>query len=147
MITKECKGEKVCLFCASEYHLEMILLPYIKEHIDTNKFIVFTENDLTGSLNFVLSRTNLNEETKRKIKKINWENNNKEQFNKLEEYINNDDSIKVIINGNSNYIKKINNELEDKKVDCIDCFHIEDTEVNINKISDNYKYVLNTKKI
>ena len=34
MITKELETNKMCLFCASEYHLEMILLPYIKERIN-----------------------------------------------------------------------------------------------------------------
>ena len=40
MITEEQCTEKTCLFCASDYHLEMILLPYIKERIDKNKIII-----------------------------------------------------------------------------------------------------------
>ena len=34
MITKEDKIQKSCCFYASDYHLEMIILPYINKKID-----------------------------------------------------------------------------------------------------------------
>ena len=46
MITEEQKTEKVCALCVSDYHLEMILLPYIIERKEEFKSIVFTENNL-----------------------------------------------------------------------------------------------------
>ena len=40
---KTTNDEKVCSFFASDYHFEMITLPYIKESIEKNKkVIVFT---------------------------------------------------------------------------------------------------------
>ena len=38
MITKEHKVKKYCLFYASDFHLEMILLPYIKKNIYKDKY-------------------------------------------------------------------------------------------------------------
>ena len=43
MITKESKAVKKCCLYASDFHLEMILLPYIKERINKSNFIIFTQ--------------------------------------------------------------------------------------------------------
>ena len=48
MITKEHKVKKYCLFYASDFHLEMILLPYIKKNIYKDKFLSVTPG-LTGN--------------------------------------------------------------------------------------------------
>ena len=58
--------EKTCAFYASDYHFEIISLPYIEEQLEKNKqIIVLTENDLEESVKTVISKTNL-KETKRK---------------------------------------------------------------------------------
>ena len=59
MITKEHENKKYCLFYASDFHLEMILLPYIKNNIDDTHFTIFTEKNLDESLRILLSKTNL----------------------------------------------------------------------------------------
>ena len=41
MVTEEYNKEKTCLFCANDYHLEMILLPFIKERLDKFKIIIY----------------------------------------------------------------------------------------------------------
>ena len=55
MITKEHETEKTCLFCVSDYHLEMILLPYI---IKKEKVIIFTEQELETTINTLLEKIN-----------------------------------------------------------------------------------------
>ena len=62
MITKELDGLEKCCIYANDFHLEMILLPYIKENFEENKFIIFTENDLEGTIKTLLERTNLPDE-------------------------------------------------------------------------------------
>ena len=54
MLTEKVVTNKMCLFCASDFHLEMILLPYIKEKIDEYKFVIFTKNDLEDTVNTLL---------------------------------------------------------------------------------------------
>ena len=145
MITKEYKKQRMCLFCASDYHLELILLPYIKERIEKEDFVVLTENNLTNSLNILLEKTNLSEELKDKIRKIDW---------KSKEYLKNTKNsssiVNVIINGNVEFINKKNKivqELKNDNLKVINCFHISDQNVNIEKISQDYEYILNTNKL
>ena len=150
MITKEYNTEKTCLFCASEFHLEMILLPYIKTRIDNSKFVIFTDTNLDESLKLLLARVNLEEKTKEAITKINWNINDSEKFRILNEYIKNNETINVIINGNQSYIKNIHSQLDNNKIhniQIIDCFHVSDPHVDIEEISNNYKNILNTQKI
>ena len=53
MITEETVIEKSCLFCASDYHLEMILLPYICKKVKKEKIIIITQDDLDSSIKSV----------------------------------------------------------------------------------------------
>ena len=48
MVTKECNSEKKCCLYASDYHLEMILLPYIENKIDESNFVIITQKNLSG---------------------------------------------------------------------------------------------------
>ena len=57
MLTEELDSKKICLFCASDYHLEMILLPYIKDKINDSKFVIFTQNNLEETVKKVLRMT------------------------------------------------------------------------------------------
>ena len=89
MITEEQCTEKTCLFCASDYHLEMILLPYIKQRVDKNKIVIFTENNLEESINVVLNKVNLSEIDKEKIRSLNWKNTEETEFEELNEFLRN----------------------------------------------------------
>ena len=89
MITEEQCTEKTCLFCASDYHLEMILLPYIKNKIDKNKIIIITENSLEESINVLLNKVNLSENDKEKIRSLNWKNTEETEIEGLNEFLRN----------------------------------------------------------
>jgi hypothetical protein len=147
MITKELENTKMCLFCASDYHLEMILLPYIKEKINTSQFIILSQNNLEPTIKILLDKVNIDEESKKKIWNLNWKET---AINKIENFKMNEQEINIIINGELEYIKIVNNYLRkniNKKINIIDCFHVDDTNVNIDEISQKYKYILNTNKI
>ena len=150
MLTEELNSNKICLFCASDYHLEMILLPYIKERINNLEFVIFTQNDLDETMKIVLDRVNIDESFKEKIRKLNWKNEDEDNFKNIEEYIKNKKEFNIIVNGDYDYIKNINNNLKNivnENVNIIDCFHVGDINVDIDEIRKNYKYILNTKKI
>lgn len=150
MLTEELNSNKMCLFCASDYHLEMILLPYIKERINKLEFVIFTQNSLEKTIKVVLDRVNIDESFKEKIKKLNWKNSDEEKFNYIEKDIISKKEISIIVNGDYEYIKNINNRLRNiinKEINIIDCFHIGDINVDIDELSKNYHCILNTKKI
>lgn len=83
MMKENKREEKLCLFFASDYHFEMISLPYINENLKKNKdVVIMTENDLGNSVNKVISSINLNEEEKNRLNKIDWKN---DELNKFKE--------------------------------------------------------------
>jgi len=148
MITKECYIKKICLLCASDYHLEMILLPYIKERMDSSNIIIFTENNLEESIKVLLTKVNLDENDKEKIKSLNWKKTNDFKF----EEINNmkDKNINIIINGSSNYIESVNKKIKEvlrRDIEIVDCIHVLDSDIEITEISKKYEKILNTQKI
>lgn len=138
MITKECNKGKYCCFYVSNFHLEMILLPYIKKHLDDYEFIVLTEENLKESLEILINRVNINKDEKEKILKLNW-NNNSFKIN---------ESIKqkmLIINGSIKYINEIHKKIEKlKKISYIDCYNIDICKIDLKKILCNYDEILNT---
>lgn len=148
MITKEHETEKTCLFYVSDYHLEMILLPYIKEKIDNSKFIIFTENNLEESLEILLTKVNLEEKDKEKIKDINWKNTDDIKYEQIEK--NENEKLNIIVNGSYSYIEFTNKKIKEiinKDIEIVDCFHIGDLNVDVSEISQKYKTILNTRKI
>lgn len=143
MITKECKLVKYCCFYVSNYHLEMILLPYIKNKIDKTNIVIFTEENLQDTMKILLNRTNLKEEVKNKILNLRyWNNYEKNKLKKIEnmEHI-------FIINGSLEYINKINlkiKKLDFSKISIVDCYNINNNDLNISAIKQNYDKILNT---
>ena len=76
--------EKTCAFYASDYHFEMISLPYINKKLDESKeVIVLTENNLKETIKTLVSKINLNEDKKVDILKIDWENKTAQEIKNL----------------------------------------------------------------
>ena len=126
MITKEFKLKKYCCLYASDFHLEMILLPYVKKNINKFKIVILTEEDLSESIKQVLDRTNLPEDEKNKILNLNW-GNKKEDFSNIEEF------TSIIVNGKIEYINKVNDEIKNmglKNINIINCFNINEIQKN-----------------
>ena len=52
--------KKICAFYASDYHFEMISLPYIEESLEKRKeIIILTENDLQSTIKTLISNINI----------------------------------------------------------------------------------------
>lgn len=148
-MNKETK-EKTCAFYASDYHFEMISLPFIERNLAENKeIIVLTENNLEDTIKIIIEKVNLQEKNKSNILKINWNNDDLEKFKQIKNNIENNKNITIFIKGKSNYIKNINNNIEkwtknNNKIKIIDCYDIEEVESNLNIITSKYKNVLST---
>lgn len=148
MVTKERKIKEYCCLYASKFHLEMILLPYIKNRMYKSNVYIYTNENLSSTLKILLERVNLKTEEKNKILEIkNWDN---VEFEKT--YINNNIEYTIIINGDEEYKKKIKEKL--KKVinnvnitNIVDCYDINDEKIETCEIRKKYSKILNTEEI
>ena len=147
MLKKDKTKEKNCLFFASDYHFEMISLPYINKSIKNNKeVIVISENNLENTINKLLLQVNLEDDEKDKILKIDWKNNDFDKFKEIKEADKEKRNTIVFIKGKENYIKNVNKNLEnwikdDNKIEIIDCYDINEIEENVEEITKKYNNI------
>ena len=146
---KETK-EKTCVFFASDYHFEMITLPFIEENLRNNKkIIVLTENDLEDTIKNLISKVNLKEEKKEKIFKIDWKNNDLKKFKEIKKEVENKEDLIIFIKGKENYIKNVNENIakwtnKTDTVKIIDCYDVEEIREHFADVVNHYENVLST---
>ena len=142
--------EKTCVFFASDYHFEMITLPFIEENLRNNKkIIVLTENDLEDTIKNLISKVNLKEEKKEKIFKIDWKNNDLKKFKEIKKEVENKENLIIFIKGKENYIKNVNENIEKwtnktDTVKIIDCYDVEEIREHFADVVNYYENVLST---
>ena len=147
MIKNENTNEKICAFFVSDYHFEMMSLPYINRCIEDNKkIIILTENNLKETVKDVIERMNLKDERKEQFLNIDW---NKNDFKKLKniKYSSNDNEndVVVIIKGKEKYVENMNKKIDKNgNIKIIDCYDYEEVEDKINDIIITYDKVLKT---
>lgn len=150
MIEENKRKEKMCLFFASDYHFEMISLPYISKNLD-KKIIIVTENNLEKTVEKVLSRTNLSDEKRNEITKIDWKNNELSKFREIKSAKEQNKEAIIFVKGREDYIYNINKNIENwtdtKKVKIIDCYDINEVHDDVNMIAGKYEQMLSTSGI
>lgn len=149
MVKENKNKEKICLFFASDYHFEMISLPYINENLKQNKKIIMaTENDLDKTIDVLLSRINLNKEEKEKIIKIDWKNNDLNKFKEIKDADKKGEETVVFVKGKESYIDNINKNIENwinsENVKIINCYDINEVNDDISDIAKRYGKILST---
>lgn len=143
--------EKTCVFYASDYHFEMISLPYIEKNLENNKdIIVLTENNLEDTIRVLISNVNLKEEKKKKLTKINWKNDDLNKFKQIKEDVDENKSMIIFIKGNKNYINNINENIQKwvgkmENVKIIDCYNIDEINNEMVDIIGKYENVLSVR--
>ena len=146
MITKEQKINKYCCLYVSNFHLEMILLPFIKNKLKNSKVLIFTQNNLLETLNILLTKINLSNENKKNILKIeSWSNKKIDKID--DEDIN---EFTIIINGDKEYRDRINDKIEKLKINVkniVDCYDVNECRIQSYEIRNKYKGILNTESI
>ena len=135
-----------CAFYASDYHMEMIMLPYINESLNKNKKIyVFTQNNLEDTINHFIKNVNINENIKEKVLNINWKNEDEYKYKIL---IKDENESIIFVKGNEDYIQKVNKNLNQirnyRNIEIIDCYSLEEVGSKTEEIKHNYKNVLMT---
>ena len=148
MITKELNNIEKCCIYANDFHLEMVLLPFIKENLEKTKLVILTENNLEDSVKILLDKVYINKEIKNDIFGINWKNNNAEKIENLKNSIFYFENITVIIKGSNNFINEISKIVDEFNEDCLDiikCYSVE--QLNGSDINLNNCDILNTKRM
>lgn len=146
--------EKICNFYANEVHLGVTIVPFvaniIKEH---SKVCTILNTNINNEVKNIISKINIDENLKNEILNINWKetkSNENEIKNYIEEEIKDSSDIYVIINGNKNeveeknkYIEEIKEENKDKNINIVNCFQIDETKINEGFL-ENYHKILNS---
>lgn len=139
MVLEEKKVKNICNFYVSEYHLEIMLLPYISKKIDNEENItIITEIDLESTLNVVIERINLDKDKKEKIKKIGWNIQN------IENIIPN---TNVILIGSKKFINEKVFELKERQIENLEiiaCYNYNEVKNDMKEIVSKYDGMLNT---
>lgn len=149
-MVKENKGqEKICLFFASDYHFEMISLPYINEKLKKdNNVIIMTENDLDVTVDKLLSMVNLTQKEKDRITKIDWKNDDVSKFKEIKNANANGKETVILVKGKENYINSVNKNIENwidiNNTKIVDCYDINEVYEDVSNIAKNYNKVLST---
>lgn len=136
--------EKTCCFYASDWHLTVMLLPYLNKKMEEkdNIYMKF-EKSIEENISVLLGKLEI--KNKENIKNLAWNDEVNE-----EDYCENERIY--IISGSEEYIKEKNNIIEryyNNKVDkikVINCYEVSE-QTDWSKIIDkyNYKNILNTK--
>lgn len=137
MVLNEKKIKKLCCFYASDFHLEMILLPYITEKLKEEKNIkIITEDNLEESIHILLSKLNI--EKKQEILDIDWSNKSK----------NISMADVIIVNGNKRFVDTVNSALSEKNDTAIiiNCFKFEEVKDDMFEINNSHDGVINALK-
>ena len=142
--------KKICAFYASDYHFEMISLPYIEESLEKRKeIIILTENDLQSTIKTLISNINIEEKKKQSLEKINWKNDDLSKFKKIKKDTEENKDLIIFIKGKENYIRNINKNIEkwtskDNKVKIVDCYDMNEVSEKVDTLMEKYKIVLGT---
>lgn len=152
--------KNICGFYVSGVHLITMILPYIRKQIeDKIKTETFFEYNLIENTNTVLKNLIINEEDRKEILNINWENSKMQKYSsvekKLKNIIDKEKELNILISGSQKYINGINkiinkfleknsNKLNHKYITIINCYEVTEFDDNIREILDMHEFILNT---
>lgn len=141
------KINKMCSFYVNDWHLTVMMLPYINGKLQENeKVTIISEENLLNNINTILERTNIKEEYKKQIQTIGWEKTSQKEIkNKIQEQENGNN---IIIIGKEDYIENTNQIIETKvktgEINVIDCYEIMEFNNNMENILKNHEKIINT---
>ena len=136
--------QKLCCFYVSDWHLTVMLLPYISNKMNDNASIYMRcENNIEEKMKILLNKLEI--KNKQNIMNINWNNQVAEDDENTNENI-------YIVSGNKDFINDTNKIIEQyykckkQKIKIINCYEI-NSKSNLKQIikENGYKQILNTK--
>lgn len=137
--------DMICSFCVNDYHLAVIIMPYIYEAINVGKNVItFLDRDLEKTANKVIITNQVfwKEESLRKI------DFKKTRFDKLSKKFENiKDNDVIIVAGKDDFIERINKLILyfHTNFTIVNCFYVSDIAKDDNFKLTKYSKLLNTK--
>ena len=117
MVVENIQIKRICSFYVSEFHLGMILLPYISQKIERKEpILIVSEKNLLNSIKELVSKVNLKEEIKNQILNLKWNCSNIVEIK---------DKSNIILIGKEKFIEDKVKEIEEKNINeiqIIDCY-------------------------
>lgn len=141
------KINKMCSFYVNDWHLTVMILPYINTKLQNKeKITIISEEDLEPNIKTILDRTNMKDITKNEITQIGW---NKTLVNNINTKISEiAGSTNIIVIGDEKYIENTNKTIESKvkigEVNIVNCYEVMQFNNNIENILKNHQKVINT---
>lgn len=139
MVIENVKIKRMCNFYVSDFHLCMMLLPYINKKIEEKEpIIIVSEKNLLDSIKELVSKVNFKEKIKNQILNLEW------NCSEIEE-IKNQSSVVLI--GNEKFIENKIKEIESKdisEVETIDCYDFEEVKNKMQEIIKKHEKKMNT---
>lgn len=140
------KENMICSFCVNEYHLAVIIIPYIYNAMnEKKKIITFFDRGIRDISMKVINTNELFWKNKNVFSDIDWD---KVKFEKLaQKFENVQDNDIVIVAGKDDFIERINRLLINFHTNftLVNCYNVKDIAKNDNFKISNYGKLLNTK--
>lgn len=149
---KESSIKKMCSFYVSDWHLTTMLLPYVSKVVEKEtKIETILENGIDKNIKELISKLNMNPDTKQKIMNINW-NSSKIDENIVKKYKQEQKEKKIIlVNGTRETINHVNDILEQElnskekgNVTIVNCYDVTEMEDNVQEILEQHDNIINT---
>lgn len=141
------KINKMCSFYVNDWHLTVMMLPYISNKLQKKeKITIISEEDLEANIKTILDKTNMNDLTKKEITGIGWNRTLSKNINtKITEIAENNN---IIVIGDEKYIENTNKTIENKvktgEINVVNCYEVMQFNNNIENILKNHEKVINT---
>lgn len=151
--------ERICSFYVSDWHLAMMIMPYLKEKIsEGSNFTTILESDIEKNVLEIMKKVNVEEKITNKIKNIYWEPSKIIKYSDISERLNKistAEEVIVVINGNTEFIKHANSNIEKwirenekkikgKSIKIIDFYEMNEIKEEMKEILDKHDKILNT---
>lgn len=141
------KINKMCSFYVNEWHLTVMMLPYINSKMQNNeKVTILSEENLENNIETILQKLNINNKVKNEIENLYWKSTPINMVDTMVNEVTSKDNI--IIVGNEEYIENANKIIDKKiktgEINIIDCYEVMQFNNNIDSILKNHEKVINT---
>ena len=138
--------DMICSFCVNDYHLAVMLVPYIYEAINEGKKVItFFDRSLEDIIKKIILTNEKFWKNEECFSNIDF---GKTRFDKLaEKFENVQNNDVVIVAGKDDFIERINRLIINFHINftLLNCFNISDIAKNENFKISNYSKILNTK--
>lgn len=145
--------KKICNFYVSDWHLAVMLLPYINKEINKGtKITTVFQNNMRNNIETLVRKLNLKNE--KEILQIDWNTKNNSILERyVKENLSGGEENLFIINGDKEYVEKSNekvieyigkNKTKKDFIKIVDCYEVEQNEEKMYNIIKMHDCVLNT---